>query len=503
MSPEAAAGTPELIQAPLAQSSKMQSSKYDTFQHPLAERNASPEMVRIWSPRKKFSGWRRIWVALAKAQRKLGLTRITEEAITQMEANVDNIDFALAEKLETELGHDVMAHIHAFEAVAPAAKGIIQLGATSMDINDNGDLLIMREALDVVISKLVNVIDAIGTFAEKHKNLATLGYTHLQVAQPTTVGKRATLWCYDYLMALETLEDIRKKFKLRGLKGATGTQDSYMKLFDGDHAKVDELERLFLEEIGGEGTECFPVTGQVYPRMADTDVIQALAKVAQAGHKMSNDIRVLSFVEEMEEPVSEKQVGSTAMAYKRNPAKSERLTGLARYAEHLPGIAAQTAAEQFLERTLDDSSTRRMTLPEAFLVCDGILIIETHVSRGMTVYPKIIEKRLREKLPFMATEEILMRAVKAGGDRQELHEAIRLHSRAAIERVKVEGLDNDLVERLKGDARFEKVNIDETLDPNRHIGRAPEQTEAFLRMYVDPVRTRFAHLLGMKAELKV
>lgn len=473
---------------------------YETFQHPLIERNASKEMLQMWSPQKKFSQWRRLWVALAEAQRQLGLP-ISQDAVDQMRAAVDAIDFQRAQALEKEKRHDVMAHILTFEEAAPAAKGIIHLGATSMDINDNGDLLVMREALDLIIRRLVNLIDALASFAEAHKDQATLGFTHLQPAQPTTVGKRATLWCQDFLLALQELELRRSQWRLRGLKGATGTQASFLELFDGDHAKVDELERLFIAKIGG--GDVFPVTGQVYPRIVDTQIVSALSLVAQAAHKMCNDIRVLSLLKEMDEPAEAGQVGSTAMAYKRNPARSERSTGLARPLEHLPGVAAQVASEQFFERTLDDSSTRRIVLPEAFLCCDSDLVILTNVIRGLTIYPKVIERHLREELPFMATEAILMAGVKEGGDRQVLHEAIRSHSREAGKRVKELGLDNDLGERLKGDPLFAQVAIDLHLDPARYIGRAPQQTEAFLRTYVTPVRERYRDVLGMTAEVKV
>lgn len=478
-----------------------QDKDYESFQHPLVERNASPEMIRLWSPQKKFSTWRRIWVALAEAEREMGLARIPQEAVDQMRANVDNIDFARAAVLEQQKRHDVMAHILAFEEVAPAAKGIMHLGATSMDINDNGDLLIMREALDLVLQRLANLIDALATFAEKNKDLPTLGYTHLQPAQPTTVGKRAAMWCQDFVIALEELEMRRRQYRLRGLKGATGTQASFLQLLDGDHAKVEQLEQLFVQKIGG--SEVFPITGQVYPRMADTQIVSALALVAQASHKTCNDIRFLAFLKEIEEPPEDDRINSSAMPYKNNPARSERSTGLSRNLEHKPSPVAATASEQFLERTLDDSSIRRMTLPESFLLCDGILLALTNVVRGMVLYPKMIEKHLREELPFMATESILMAGVKAGGDRQQLHEAIRVHSKEAGKQVKELGLQNDLVDRLKQDPLFSAVNIDAALDPSKHIGRAPQQVEAFLRDDIAPMREKYKDVLGMKAELKV
>ncbi len=475
--------------------------KYESYQNPLVERNASPEMIKLWSPQKKFSTWRRLWVALAEAERETGLTRISQEAIDQMKANVDTIDFKRAELLEKENQHDVMAHIETFEEAAPAAKGIIHLGATSMDINDNSDLLIMRDAMELVIKRLASLIDALAQFAEQHKDHPTLGYTHLQPAQPTTVGKRAAMWCQDFLIAFDELEHRLHVLKLRGLKGATGTQDSFLKLFDGDPVKVRELEKLFVQKMGG--SDVFPVTGQVYPRMLDTQIVSALALVAQAAHKMCNDIRMLAHDKEMEEPAGLKQVGSTAMAYKVNPMRAERTTGISRVLEHSPGIAAQVASEQFFERTLDDSATRRIILPEAFLACDSDLLILTNITRGLKLYPKVIERRLREELPLMATETILMAAVKAGGDRQQLHEAIREHSREAAKQVKELALPNDLTERLKQDPLFATVDIDATLDPTKHIGLAPEQVTAFIRDHIEPIRKQYRQFLGMKAELKV
>lgn len=474
---------------------------YDKYQSPLAERNASEEMVRIWSPRRKFSTWRRLWTALAESEREMGLTQISAEAIDQMRANVDNIDFESAKRHEKKTRHDVMAHVLTFEEAAPAAKGIIHLGATSMDINDNGDLLIMRDAIDLVIAQLANLVDAQATFAEQQKNQATVGFTHLQAGQPTTVGKRAALWCQDSLIALQELQRLRDGFLLRGLRGATGTQASFLTLMDGDHDKVDELERRFLEKIGG--TDSYAVTGQVYPRMFDSQVINALALAAEAAEKMCNDIRILSMLKEVEEPKEGGQIGSSAMAYKRNPMRCERTTALARFIRGLQVPVAATASAQFLERTLDDSAIRRLTLPEGFMAADGMLTLQTNIIRGAEVYPAVIDRHLREELPFIATEEILMQAVKAGGDRQELHEAIRVHSGTAAARVKLQGLDNNLAELLRADEKFSAVDINAMLDPVRHIGRAPEQVDRFLADQIRPVREKYADLLGKTAEVRV
>jgi adenylosuccinate lyase len=473
----------------------------DRFVHPLVERNASEEMIRLWSPQEKFSTWRRLWLAMAEAQRELGLSRVTDEALAQMRANLDNIDFAKAAEHEKRTRHDLMAHVHTFGEAAPAAAGIIHLGATSMDVVDNADVVLLHKGLGVICSRLANLIDALATFAVRHRDLPTLGFTHFQPAQPVTVGKRAALWCQDFVVCLEELERRRGNLKLRGLKGATGSQASYLSLFSGDHAKVVKLEELFAKKLGFVG--CWPLAGQVYPRHADAMIIGDLAALAAAAHKTCNDLRLLASMKEIEEPIEDEQVGSSAMAYKRNPMRCERATGLARYLIALAASPLQTAAEQWLERTLDDSSNRRLVTPEAFLAADGILLILINVSRGLDVYPAVIGKHLADELPFMITEELLMAGSAAGGDRQKLHEAVRRHSRAAAEQVKRHGKANDLVERLKKDPAFAGVNIDALMDGKRHTGRCAEQTDAFVREFVEPIRKRYAGKLGAKAELKV
>lgn len=479
-------------------------SKFDTFQDPLVERNASPEMICHWSPRKKFTTWRQTWVWIAESEQEMGLSQISEEALSQMRANINNIDFDAAKAYERKLRHDVMAHVHAYGDVAPAAKGIIHLGCTSMEIDDNAQLLIMREALQMILRKLINLIDAIGTFAEKHREMAALGFTHLQQAQPTTVGKRATTWAYDFMIALEEMETRLQTFKFRGLKGATGTQASFLELFDGDHEKVKQLDQLFLKKIDKESNiQSFPVTGQTYPRIVDSQIVRSLVILAEAACKMCNDLRYLSSIKEVDEPSEEGQVGSSAMAYKKNPMRCERATALSRYLMGLQSSIDQTAAGQFLERTLDDSALRRIVIPGAFLSADAILTILTNVIRGLQTYPAVMRKHLLEELPFLATEQILMEGVKQGGDRQEIHEAIRRHSRAAGENVKKHGQENNLVDLLKADPLFTNVNMDNVLDPKAFIGRAPEQTTEFINGYIQPLRAKYGHLLGMKAEVKV
>lgn len=473
----------------------------DRFVHPLVERNASDDMIRLWSPQTKFSTWRRLWIALAEAQAELGLAQVAPAAIAAMRAAVDDIDFARAAAHERRVRHDVMAHIHTFEEAAPAAKGLVHLGATSAFVTDNADLLLLRRGLDLLIGRLVNVIDALGRFAASWRDLPALGYTHFQPAQPVTVGKRATLWCQDFVFDLHELQHRFDALEFQGVKGTTGTQASFLALFDGDHAKVRALEARVAGKMGFRRS--IPVTGQTYPRKIDSLVVNALAGIAQSAHKMCNDIRLLSAVKEMDEPAEAEQVGSSAMAYKRNPMRCERATGLARYLIALSAPVMQTAAEQWLERTLDDSSNRRMTLPEAFLAADGILLILQNIAGGLTVYPETVRRRLAEELPFMATEEILMAGVRAGGDRQHLHELIRRHSWAAAEQVKQHGRPNDLVARLKADPAFAAVDIDGALDPGRHVGRSAEQVDEFLAEVVTPIRTRYAERLGMTADLKV
>jgi adenylosuccinate lyase len=473
----------------------------DTYESPLATRNASPEMLRLFSPQHKFGLWRRLWVELARAEAQLGISRITEEAISQMEAKVDEIDFARAADWEKRLRHDVMAHVHTFEEAAPAAKGVIHLGATSQYVVDNADLIIMREAMKLVASLLANAIDALASFAMKWKDQPTLGYTHYQPAQLTTVGKRATLWAQDLVLDLEEIESRISNLKFRGVKGTTGTQASFLSLFDGDHRKCDELDRIVTQRFGFE--QSFAVTGQTYPRKVDAAIVSSLAGVAASVHRFANDVRLLAGMKQLEEPFEEEQVGSSAMAYKRNPMRCERATGLARFIISLVTSPLQTAAEQWFERTLDDSSNKRLSIPEAFLALDGCLQIVINVARGLVVYPKTIDAAIAAELPFMATEEILMAAVRAGGDRQALHESIRRHSLAAAEQVKMHGKPNDLIDRLKNDPAFAKVNLASVLDARQFVGRAPEQTEAFVRDVVEPIRARYHEVIGARVTLKV
>lgn len=473
----------------------------DTYESPLATRNASPEMLTLFSQRYRIRLWRELWIALAEEEQKLGLTRITDAAIAQMRENVDNIDFARAADWEKRLRHDVMAHVHTFEEVAPAAKGIIHLGATSQYVVDNADLMIYRAALKLTAERLAAAIDALGGFATQWRSLACLGYTHFQPAQPTTVGKRATLWAQDLALDLEAIEHRISTLRARGVKGTTGTQASFLSLFDGDHAKCDLLDERIAWRFGF--SESFNVTGQTYPRKIDAQIAADVAGVAASVHRFANDVRLLAGMKQLEEPFEKEQVGSSAMAYKRNPMRCERATGLSRFVMSLMSSPFQTAAEQWFERTLDDSSNKRLSLPEMFLATDGCLLITVNVARGMVVYPKTIAAALHAELPFMATEEILMAAVRQGGDRQDLHERIRTHSLAAAAQVKQEGLPNDLIARLRGDADFAKVNLDDVLDPSKYVGRAPEQVDAFIDRVVAPIRTRYAGTLSRGVELKV
>lgn len=474
---------------------------YDTYESPLASRNASKEMLRLFSPQHKFGLWRQLWLELARAERELGITRITEEAIAQMESKLEDIDFARAADWEKRLRHDVMAHVHTFEEAAPAAKGIIHLGATSQYVVDNADLLIMREGMQLIAARLANAIDCLAIFAQKWKDLPTLGYTHFQPAQLTTVGKRATLWAQDLVLDLEEMEYRIESMRFRGVKGTTGTQASFMNLLDGDELKVDMLDAMVTERFGFK--ESFNVTGQTYPRKVDAAVVCSLAGIAASVHRFCNDIRLLAGMKQIEEPFEEEQVGSSAMAYKRNPMRCERATGLARFVISLSTSPLQTAAEQWFERTLDDSSNKRLAIPEPFLAIDGCLQILINVARGLVVYPKTIEAAVMAELPFMATEEILIAGVRAGGDRQELHERIRTHSLAASEVVKAQGKPNDLIERLSGDAAFSKVELSQVLKPSSFVGRAPQQVDRFLKQVVDPIRRRYADKLGQQVELKV
>lgn len=471
------------------------------YESPLVSRNASEAMVRLWSPQAKFTTWRKIWLAIAESQQALGLP-ITDQQIQQMREHLEDIDFARAADYEKRLRHDVMAHIHTFGDAAPAAKAIIHLGCTSATVGDNADLVIMREGLKLIRDWLASVIDALGRFCLQHKDMPCLSYTHFQPAQVTTVGKRATLWCWDFVQDLHEIERLIDNMHFRGIKGTTGTQASFLDLFEQDAGKVDQLEQMVARKMGFDKVE--PVTGQTYSRKTDVSVINALAQVAISAHKMCNDVRLLSGVGELSEPFESEQVGSSAMPYKRNPMRSERATGLARFVISLASSPMMTAAEQWLERTLDDSANRRLSLPEAFLATDGILKIITNVASGLTVWPEMVKARLDQDLPFMATEVILMAAVKAGGNRQDLHEQIRKHSLAAMEQVKKFGRPNDFLARIKADSAFAAVtNLDELVHPSRFVGLSAQQTERFVRQCVEPVRRKYAEKLGMKAELNV
>jgi adenylosuccinate lyase len=474
--------------------------KYQSYVSPLVERNASKEMAELFGAQKKFSTWRRLWLELAKAQKKLGLP-IKQGQINQMARHLDDIDFKRAADFEKKFRHDVVAHIHTFASVAPKAAPIIHLGATSCFVGDNADLIIIREALQMTAGKLASVINLLGKFAKKHRDLPTLGYTHFQPAQLTTVGKRATMWCCEFVLDLQEIEHRLETLPFRGVKGTTGTQASFLALFEGRHSKVKQLDKAVAVAFGFKKT-C-AVTGQTYQRKIDTLVINCLASVAQSAHKLCNDLRLLANLKEIEEPFEKSQVGSSAMAYKRNPMRSERVTALSRLVLSLASSPAMTASVQWFERTLDDSANRRVVIPEAFLAVDGILEILANVLDGLVVYPKVIAAHIEAELPFMATENILVAGVKAGGNRQELHEKIRLHSHAAAAQVKQFGRPNDLINRLKADIAFRKVNFGRVLNPKNYIGRAPQQVDEFIRTIVEPVRRKYRKYLSRKVELKV
>lgn len=477
--------------------------KYSTYESPFCTRYASEEMQYVFSAQKKFSTFRRLWVALARAEMKLGLENITEEQVAELEAHVDDIDFAVAEAREKECRHDVMAHVYAYGQVCPKAKGIIHLGATSCYVGDNTDVIVMRDAMRIIRRKLLNVISNLADFAEKYKSLPCLAYTHLQPAQLTTVGKRATLWAHELLMDLEELEYRLSKLKLLGQKGTTGTQASFVELFHGDSEKIRRLEKMIAEEMGF--SECFPVSGQTYSRKLDYQVLAVLAGIAESCSKFSNDLRLLANFKEIEEPFEKNQIGSSAMPYKRNPMRSERITALSRYVMIDSLNAAFTAGTQWFERTLDDSANKRIAVAEAFLGTDAILNIMLNVTGGLVVYEKVIRRRVMNELPFMATENIMMRAVEKGGDRQELHERIRQHSVAAGKIIKEEGGENDLVDRIAADPMFmtTKEEIMATLEPERFIGRCPEQVDEFLNSFIRPLLDANRDVLGEKAELSV
>jgi adenylosuccinate lyase len=457
-------------------------------------------MRELFSDKHKFTTWRRLWIALARAQKQLGMD-ISDQQLAQLEAHVDDIDYQAAGQYEREFRHDVVAHIHAYGDVAPEAKGIIHVGTTSQFVNCNTDLLILRDALGLIAASLANVIDALASFAQEYRDLPCLGFTHYQPAQMTTVGKRAALWCSEFVSDLAEVQRRIETLEFRGVKGTTGTQASFLALFDGDHDKVIELDKMVASEMGFEKTIC--ITGQTYSRKIDAMAAQALAGIGASVHKFCNDIRLLANLKEVEEPFETTQVGSSAMAYKRNPMRCERATALARFLMDVAQSPLHTAAEQWFERTLDDSANKRIAMSESFLAADAILNIVTNVARGMVVHPGVIDAHIRAELPFMASENILMAAVQAGGDRQELHEYIRQHSQAAAQQVKGLGKPNDLIERLKDDPAFAAIDIDALLDPSTFVGRAPEQVDEFIAQLVAPVRARYADQLGKGGQLSV
>jgi adenylosuccinate lyase len=474
---------------------------YQTYENPLGARYASREMLYNFSQEKKFRTWRHLWTALAEAQQELGLP-ISETQIEELRAHQDDVNYEVAEARERQVRHDVMAHIYAYGLQCPKAKGIIHLGATSADITDNTDLIQMRDGLLLLRAKLLQLIADLADFATRHKDVATLGYTHFQPAQLTTVGKRACLWLQDLVMDYEALEQCRTGLKFRGVKGATGTQASFLELFAGDHAKVKQLEALVTARLGFH--EAFPITGQTYPRKEDSLVLHVLSEIAASAHKFSSDMRLLQSAGEVEEPFEAEQVGSSAMAYKRNPMRCERMAGLARYVMTTALNAPLTAATQWFERTLDDSANRRLLIPEAFLATDAILRLYLNVVRGLTVYPAVIDRRIQQELPFMATEALLMAGVKAGGDRQLLHERLRLHAMAAAQAVK-EGRPNDLIARVADDPAFAAVKEDlpALLAPVRFVGRASQQVGEFLTTTVYPLLQQSEHLEPVDAEVHV
>ena len=501
----------------------------DRYESPLSSRNASAAMQAIWSPQRKFSTWRRLWLALAEAEKELGLP-ITDAQLGELRQHLDDIDFAKAAEWEKKLRHDVMAHIHTLGEVAPTARPIIHLGATSQFVVCNTELLQIRDALTLIAGKLANAIHQLGAFAQKYRDLPTLAFTHYQPAQPTTVGKRACLWAHDLALALEEVEHRLGSLRFRGVKGTTGTQASFLELFEGiankgpsDQATkgnaaslggsvagslgpsdlCDELDRLVTAKMGWDADKRFVVTGQTYPRLVDGMVVSSLATVAAACMKFATDVRLLANRKEIEEPFEKSQVGSSAMPYKRNPMRCERICGLSRFVIGQTQIPFTIAAEQWMERTLDDSSTRRLSVPEPFLALDGVLDLMNNVTNGLVVYEQMVAKNLAAELPFMASENIMMAAVQKGADRQEMHELIRTHAQAAAARVKGEGADNDLLERLAKEPAFKGIDMAAVLDPSKYVGRAPQQVDAFLKQVVEPIRARYKDALGGTVELKV
>lgn len=470
--------------------------------NPLIERYSSKEISYIFSPDNKFITWRKLWVALAKSEKALGLP-ISQEQIDELEQNINNIDYSMAKEKERELRHDVMAHVHTYGEQCPKAKGIIHLGATSAFVGDNTDIIVYTQGIHAIRKKLINCIHKLSIFADKNKNLPTLGFTHFQPAQLTTVGKRACLWIQDLIIDLEDLDHLLSITKLRGVKGTTGTQASFMELFEGEHEKIKSLDKLVAKEMGFE--ETYKVTGQTYPRKYDSQVCNVLSSIAQSLYKFSNDIRLLQHLKEIEEPFEKNQIGSSAMAYKRNPMRSERIGALARYVVVSALNPAITASTQWFERTLDDSANKRISIPESFMAVDAILNICLNITEGMVVYEKVIAKHIEEELPFMATENIIMQGVKKGGDRQELHERIRIHSMEAGKMVKIEGKPNDLIERIKNDPCFnlQPSDLEGILNAEKYIGRAPQQVEEFINDIVNPIIEKNKDILGETGEVNV
>lgn len=472
------------------------------YENPLNTRYASEEMLKNFGDEKRFRLWRKLWIALAESEMELGLP-ITEEQIRELKTHSEDVDYAKAEEYERQVRHDVMAHVKTYGDAAPSAKGIIHLGATSCFVDCNSELIVMKDGLDIILKKLVNVMDKLKNFALKYKDVPTLGFTHLQPAQLTTVGKRATLWLQDLMLDYENLTNLYRTFRLRGVKGTTGTQASFMELFDGDEAKVKELERRVVQKLGYE--KVYGVTGQTYSRKFDYNVLCVLSQIAQSAYKFSNDIRILQNMKEVEEPFEKTQIGSSAMAYKRNPMRSERMGSLCRYMLSLPVNSAVTASTQWFERTLDDSANRRIVNAQAFLTVDAVLNIYMNVAENLVVYEKVIEKHLAQELPFMATENIMMECVKAGGDRQELHEKIRVLSMEAGRRVKQEGKDNNLIDLIRADEAFSAIHdqLEDILDAKKFVGRAPRQTEEFIESEIQPILDAHSDLLGAKGDVRV
>jgi len=478
------------------------------YDNPLVTRYAGKDMAQLWGPQRKFSTWRRLWLALAEAEHELGLLaddgatlRVSETQLAAMRGHLDDIDFARADAFERRFRHDVVAHIHTFGEACPEARDILHLGATSCYVTDNTDLILMREGLKCLCNSLAGVIDALAAFAEKWRHLPTLGFTHFQPAQLTTVGKRASLWCYDFILDLHELEHRISALRFRGVKGTTGTQASFLALFGGNDEKVRQLDLLVARKMGFDAV--YPVTGQTYTRKVDSQILDVLSGIGQSAHKYGTDIRLLSHRQEVEEPFEADQVGSSAMAYKRNPMRSERMCGIARFLSSLVVSTAQTAATQWLERTLDDSANRRLSLPQAFLAADGVLRLAANVARGLVVNPEVIRAGVQDALPYMATENILVAAVARGGDRQELHELIRKHSHEVTQGLKAGARKNDLVERLRAEPAFRDVDFDRILEPRNFVGRAPKQVEDFLEQEVAPIRRRYASTSGRTVEVSL